>query len=268
MRSSVKSYDGEGNRLTRGSTSGSDGSREYQWDYRDRLEKVTFKNSSGVVTKTVTYQYDANDLRIAKFVDTDGDNDTDTSEWFVNDGQQVVFSHFQDAPPPVGPTYAVTHRYLHGPEVDQVFADDRSVGQILWGLADANSTVRDVAVFDGTTTTIPTNNHRVFDSFGNLQNPDTDGGFQDDFAIGFTGREYDADAQLSYHRARWYDPVVGRWISEDPLGFEAGDTNLSHRAKRGWSQTQTMYPTNTTARITPLTSTQRSGHRRLSCLTA
>ncbi len=26
--------------------------------------------------------------------------------------------------------------------------------------------------------------------------------------------------------ARWYDPEVGRWLSEDPIGFGAGDANL------------------------------------------
>jgi hypothetical protein len=25
---------------------------------------------------------------------------------------------------------------------------------------------------------------------------------------------------------RWYDPSVGRWLSEDPIGFAAGDANL------------------------------------------
>ncbi|NEZ55017.1 RHS repeat-associated core domain-containing protein, partial [Adonisia turfae] len=29
-----------------------------------------------------------------------------------------------------------------------------------------------------------------------------------------------------YYRARYYDPVVGRFISEDPLSFNAGDANL------------------------------------------
>jgi hypothetical protein len=32
---------------------------------------------------------------------------------------------------------------------------------------------------------------------------------------------------LQYNRARWFDPAVGRWISEDPIGFKAGDTNIS-----------------------------------------
>jgi RHS repeat-associated protein len=29
-----------------------------------------------------------------------------------------------------------------------------------------------------------------------------------------------------YMRARYYDPVIGRFISEDPLGFDGGDVNL------------------------------------------
>jgi RHS repeat-associated protein len=38
----------------------------------------------------------------------------------------------------------------------------------------------------------------------------------------FTGREYDAETQLYYYRARYYDPSVARFISEDPIGQEGG----------------------------------------------
>ena len=31
---------------------------------------------------------------------------------------------------------------------------------------------------------------------------------------------------LYYYRNRWYDPEVGRFISEDPIGFAGGDINL------------------------------------------
>ena len=34
----------------------------------------------------------------------------------------------------------------------------------------------------------------------------------------YTGREYDRDTGLYYYRARYYDPEIGRFISEDPLG--------------------------------------------------
>lgn len=41
----------------------------------------------------------------------------------------------------------------------------------------------------------------------------------------YTGREDDGSG-LYYYRARYYDPALGRFISEDPLGFDAGDINL------------------------------------------
>src|SRR5690349_1648584 len=37
---------------------------------------------------------------------------------------------------------------------------------------------------------------------------------------------YDAETGLQYSRARYYDPAARRFISEDPLRFAAGDTNL------------------------------------------
>jgi len=40
-------------------------------------------------------------------------------------------------------------------------------------------------------------------------------------ALNYTGREQDSN-NLYYYRARYYDPEVGRFLSEDPLGFKAG----------------------------------------------
>ncbi len=39
------------------------------------------------------------------------------------------------------------------------------------------------------------------------------------------GREYDQESKLYYMRARYYDPELGRFISEDPIGI-AGGLNL------------------------------------------
>lgn len=36
---------------------------------------------------------------------------------------------------------------------------------------------------------------------------------------GFTGHKFDTDLGLSYMQARYYDPVIGRFYSNDPLGF-------------------------------------------------
>lgn len=38
----------------------------------------------------------------------------------------------------------------------------------------------------------------------------------------YTRRESDNATGLYYYRARWYDPQLGRFISEDPIGFAGG----------------------------------------------
>src|SRR5262249_2097192 len=42
----------------------------------------------------------------------------------------------------------------------------------------------------------------------------------------WTSRELDSVTGLQYNRARWYDAATGRWMSQDPMGFAAGDSNL------------------------------------------
>ncbi|QCI28941.1 RHS repeat-associated core domain-containing protein [Caminibacter pacificus] len=41
----------------------------------------------------------------------------------------------------------------------------------------------------------------------------------------YTGREYDSE-ELYYYRARYYDPTIQRFLSEDPIGFASGDFNF------------------------------------------
>ena len=42
----------------------------------------------------------------------------------------------------------------------------------------------------------------------------------------YTGREYDVETGLYYYRARYYNPEIGRFISEDPIGFVELETNF------------------------------------------
>ncbi len=37
-------------------------------------------------------------------------------------------------------------------------------------------------------------------------------------AVGYTGHKFDTDIGLSYMQARYYDPVIGRFYSNDPVG--------------------------------------------------
>ena len=75
--------------------------------------------------------------------------------------------------------------------------------------------MRDLARQDGTIAV-----HYKYDSFGNVTSGDTS-----KIRYLFTSREFDTATKLQYNRARYYDAAVGRWISEDPLGFAAGDAN-------------------------------------------
>ena len=49
----------------------------------------------------------------------------------------------------------------------------------------------------------------------------------------YTGREFDSDTGLYYYRARFYDPQVGRFISEDPLGFDNSRISLWRMCTNG-----------------------------------
>ena len=45
--------------------------------------------------------------------------------------------------------------------------------------------------------------------------------------FGFAGMEYDQESELyKSHGARMYDPTIGRWLSQDTIGFAGGDSNL------------------------------------------
>jgi len=47
-----------------------------------------------------------------------------------------------------------------------------------------------------------------------------------DFCYAYTGREWDKETGLYYYRARYYDPMEGRFISKDTISFSGGDVNL------------------------------------------
>jgi len=47
-----------------------------------------------------------------------------------------------------------------------------------------------------------------------------------DHLFAFTARALDHSTGLQNNLNRWYDAQVGRWLSEDPIGFAAADANL------------------------------------------
>jgi len=121
-------------------------------------------------------------------------------------------------------------RYLWAPVIDLLLSDEKltgpsTPGDIYWALGDNLNTVRDIARYDPQTDTTSIVNHRTFDAFGNIT---SESNSAVDLIFAYTGRLFDESTGLQNNLNRWYDPTIGRWLSEDPISFSAGDANL-HR---------------------------------------
>ena len=204
-------------------------------------------SASGSITQEIEYIYDAFDQRVGKRLDSDGNGTWDRDEAYVwTEGQTHLRLTDSDGEGTTE-TFHVASRYLYGDIVDHLLADEQfadgagpaadattastTAGETLWALVDHLGSLRDLVANGGVI-----REHVVYDSFGNRlveQDYDSSGNAISsshaeavDSLFGYTGRDWDADAGLQYNRARWYDPATGRWLSQDPIGFEAGDANL------------------------------------------
>ena len=111
----------------------------------------------------MAYTYDAYDRRIAKVIDADGAGPaTATTERMVYDGSNIALTF--------NGTGAKTHRYLYGPGVDQILADETTTG-VNWALVDNQGSVRDVINSNGVV-----QDHIVYDSYGQVTS-ETNAGF-------------------------------------------------------------------------------------------
>ncbi len=211
-------YDDEGN-LIRQTEIATGTVQEFEWDYRNRLIAVIDKDASNTEIQRVEFTYDALDRRINKTVDTTPqDNEAGETTHFVYDGQDVLLEFVDEDGAETTNDPVLTQRYLHGPAIDQVLAQENETGEVLWLLTDHLGTTKDLV--DDTGTVL---NHLTYDSFGQVV-AETDATVDTRYL--FTGREFDKETGLQYNRARYYDAIAGRFISEDPIGFSSGDSNF------------------------------------------
>jgi RHS repeat-associated protein len=130
--------------------------------------------------------------------------------WTVYDGQNT-YADFDG-------TGTLTTRYLYGPAIDELFARTDAGGTSAWYLTDHLGSVRDIANVSGTVI-----DHLAYDSFGTTlsESSPTNGD-----RYKYTSREQDTGTGLQFNRGRYLNTPTGRWMSEDPLGFDAHDVNL------------------------------------------
>ena len=204
------SYDNEGN-LVKQVNRDTGEVREFAWDHRNRLVAVSDRASDGgPVVQVVSHRYDAMDRWIAKSVDQDGAGPgPSVHTQYYYDGRQIVLSVTDGS---------VSNRYLWAPGRDSLVVDESAAGQSRWVAVDHQNSIRDIVDASGSVV-----NHIQYDSFGNISSQSNSGIAS---LFGYTGKPFEATTQLQNNWHRWYSSKLGRWLSEDPVGFNAGDVNL------------------------------------------
>jgi RHS repeat-associated protein len=127
---------------------------------------------------------------------------SDTTRYVLENGQVII---------ELDNTWQPT-KYTYYPGTDQPSSMVRA-GKRYYFLQDAQRNV--VAVLDSAGTI---NNTYKYTPYGEaiatteaVTNP-----------FRYKGRDWDAEARLYFMRARFYDPLLGRFISDDPIGLAGG----------------------------------------------
>jgi RHS repeat-associated protein len=191
-------YDNNGNTLSRTDATGT---RNYSWDFENRLTSVLLPGTDG----TVTFQYDPFGRRIQK---TFTHNSTTMVTNYLYDGANVIQE--------LDANGSELARYAQGPGIDEPLTEFRS-GTTSFYEQDGLGSVTSLS--DATGALAST---YVYDAFGNLTA--STGTLKNPFQ--YTGREYDSETGLTYYRARYYDPFIGRFINEDPAELRGGQNNF------------------------------------------
>ena len=182
----------------------------YTYDFENRLIKAEDKQT------TVTFKYDPLGRRIEKKVATHhkkDDNDAITHT-YVYDGQAIILEYETTGEGKKSKTEAM--KYVHGPGIDEPLAMTKDNDVYFYHQDEIGSVV---ALTDKKQKVVEA---YEYDSFGNLKQ-----GFTQPMQLfTYTGRIFDVETGLYDYRARYYDPIEGRFIQKDPIGFKGGDVVL------------------------------------------
>jgi len=192
-------YDDNGDLI---SSTDNTGTTTNTWDARKRLTSVTAPNG-----QKTSFLYDFEGNLISQ---TDAGPTLNLTQSFVLDDLTNVAY--------IGRSNGDSVSALGGRTLDQDFAVFHANGQVEYKLGDA---------INSTQATVDQNGKLVssfsYEPFGKTSTTST-------YPFQFTGR-VPVTPGLYYYRARYYCPSVGRFISEDPLGFSSGDTLLYKYAR-------------------------------------
>ncbi|HLZ11515.1 MAG TPA: DUF3750 domain-containing protein [Candidatus Acidoferrum sp.] len=187
-------YDNSGNTLSK---TDSTGTTNYTWDFENRLTSVTLPGTAG----TVSFKYDPFGRRIYK-------SSSSGTTIFAYDADNLI-----EEADSLG---AAVARYSQGLNIDEPLAMLRSSATSFYN-ADGLGSVSSLSNNAGSLAQT-----YGYDSFG--KQTAASGTLVNTFQ--YTARESDIETGLYYYRARYYDTANGRFLSEDPVGYDGDGVNF------------------------------------------
>ncbi len=272
-------YDTEGNRLASHISASyvtdaanhvlADANNSYTWSTDGDLTSRTPKNGGVGYNFSSTFVGVTNQMRLDSIAGSDGS----AISLYYDPFQRLVSRHwpaprgddalYYDGPdvvlelryPSAGGSQWV--RYVHGPGMDQPLATEvfpagaapaPGTGSQYYYHADGEGSIRLLTDANGQIA-----NRYDYDFYGQRLTVIESLPLQ---PYGWKGREWIPGPNIYYNRARFYDPVLGRFMSQDPLGYEGGDWNLYSFAwnnPRNWNDPEGLSATAEDAGITGAT---------------
>ncbi len=225
----TNTFDDAGNEIRKSQGAGAE-----TWNYlydnpNELIAAEQHASDGGTLLAKVQYKYDALGDRIERDEDADGNGTYETVERFAYDGWKVhqdagggqagfIGQENFDVWADLNGSNVLTTRRLFGDAIDQIVARINSGGTAAWYYQDRLGSVRNLVDATGTLQETLT-----YVGFGNILT-DSSPTFGDRYK--YTAREWDSLTKLQGNRARWYDPATGKWMTQDPIGFNAQDSNL------------------------------------------
>ena len=173
-----------------------DGTWVFTYDLQNQL--LSAKVSKG---PQLVYAYDALGRLATR---TSGSGQTAVAVNYLDDGVQLMGEYSS--------TGAFIRRYIPGASLDDplVIYDGTGAATKTWLYGDERGSITAAANASGALLAAY--------SYGPFGEPNALTGV----ALRYTGQRLDPESGLSYYRARWYSPYMGRFLSPDPIGLDGG----------------------------------------------
>jgi len=183
------SYDKNGNMVKRESPGVTDSQKGYTYDFENRLTHYAGGFSA---PGSADYAYNALGERVSKLISGQ------TTKYYY-DGADLVLEK----------KGTVATAYVPGPRIDEILTDSRKYSYHTDGQGSVLNLTDSLGVKSNTYS---------YTAFGTTK-------AQTGTAINpwlYTGRQYDSESGLYFNRNRYYNPGLGRFMTQDPVGLKAG----------------------------------------------